>query len=42
MLNVPPDFVASAREMSVLLREQGCTYIIALTHLRMQNDRILA
>ena len=36
------DFVQTAKEMSKLLKEQGCDYIIALTHMRLPNDRILA
>lgn len=36
------DFVKTAKEMSELLKKKGCNYIIALTHLRMPNDRILA
>lgn len=28
--------------MSKLLKEQGCEYIIALTHMLLHNDRILA
>jgi len=28
--------------MSKLLRDQGCHYIIALTHMRLPNDIVLA
>jgi len=36
------DFVTTAHEMSNQLKSEGCLYIIALTHMRLQNDRILA
>ena len=36
------DFIDTAKEMSQLLKSQGCDYIIALTHMRVHNDRILA
>lgn len=36
------DFIATAKEMSKSLKDQGCDYIIALTHMRIPNDRILA
>ena len=36
------DFLECAHEMTTLLKSQGCTYIIALTHMRLPNDRILA
>lgn len=36
------DFVASAKEMVQLLKGQGAEFIIALTHMRSHNDRILA
>jgi len=36
------DFVQTAKEMSKLFKSQGCNYIIALTHMRLPNDRVLA
>jgi 5'-nucleotidase len=36
------DFIEAAKEMVKLLKSQGCTYIIALTHMRLPNDRVLA
>lgn len=36
------DFLATAHEMCNLLKSEGCIYIIALTHMRLPNDRILA
>jgi 5'-nucleotidase len=36
------DFIKTAKEMSCQLRGNGCDYIIALTHMRLPNDRILA
>ena len=36
------DFVLTAKEMSKILKEEGCDYIIALTHMRLPNDRVLA
>lgn len=37
------DFIETARELSTFLRqEQNCDIIIALTHMRVPNDRILA
>ena len=35
-------FVNTANEMIELLKKQGAEYIIALTHMRSHNDRILA
>ena len=36
------DFVEVAKELSHDLKKRGCEYIIALTHLRLPNDRLLA
>jgi len=37
------DFVQAAKQMSKVLKEEhACEYIIALTHMRLPNDRILA
>ena len=36
------DFVKVAKEISSDLKKRGCDYIIALTHMRLPNDRILA
>ena len=46
-LKVPEDFQYRdynevAKEMSNLLREQGCEYIIALTHMKTMRDRMFA
>jgi 5'-nucleotidase len=36
------DFLQTAEEMVQLLKDKGCDYIIALTHMRLPNDRMLA
>lgn len=37
------DYITTARELSAFLRkEQKCDFIIALTHMRVPNDRLLA
>lgn len=37
------DYIECAREMNTLLREtEKCDYVIAITHMRIPNDRILA
>jgi 5'-nucleotidase len=36
------DFCETAVEMIDLLKGEGCDFIIALTHMRLPNDRILA
>ena len=37
------DFIEAAREMNSLLRDvMQCDFVIALTHMRLPNDRILA
>jgi 5'-nucleotidase len=36
------DFVEEGRRLSHLLRAQGCKVLVALTHMRMPNDRRLA
>ena len=36
------DFVKVALEMSTFLKRKKCDYIIALTHMRVEKDRILA
>lgn len=35
-------FLDKAQELSKELRNAGCDYIIALTHMKSSNDRILA
>jgi 5'-nucleotidase len=35
------DFIETAQEISQSLKSQGCDYTIALTHLRVPNDRTL-
>jgi 5'-nucleotidase len=39
---VVTNFVDTADEMIQLLKKQGAEFIIALTHMRLPNDRILA
>jgi len=39
---VVPDFVQTAKQLSQELRAQVCEYIIALTHMGLTNDRVLA
>jgi 5'-nucleotidase len=36
------DFIEVSKEMSETLYSKGCNYIIALTHMKTKNDRILA
>ena len=36
------DFIQSAKTTSKELKDQGCEYIIAMTHLDFSNDRLLA
>lgn len=36
------DFVTAGHRYAVRLRAEGCTLIVALTHMRMHNDRRLA
>ena len=36
------DFVDVAKKLSKRLRDKGCQYIIALTHMMTENDRKLA
>lgn len=36
------DFIETSKEMSQILKAEGCHYIVALTHMRLPNDRILA
>ncbi|KAJ9471147.1 Mannosylglucosyl-3-phosphoglycerate phosphatase [Diplonema papillatum] len=36
------DYCSCARRLSASLRAQGCTVVVALTHMRQQNDEMLA
>ncbi|XP_028396283.1 snake venom 5'-nucleotidase-like [Dendronephthya gigantea] len=36
------DFVTVGKELSKKLRDEGCDFIIALTHMRLENDQKLA
>lgn len=36
------DFVQTSKEISGILKAEKCDYIVALTHMRLPNDRILA